>query len=58
MISLRSLMNLGLSLVALVFVTWIMLVHPDHQKLFGPAPGSQVKVAAAHAPPTKPPFRG
>ncbi len=48
--SIRSLMTLGLAAVALAFLTWMIVLHPNQQKLFGPSPAPQA-VAAAHAPP-------
>lgn len=49
-ISIRGLISLAFSLVGLAFIAWMMFVHPDHQSLYGPAPGTRV-AAAAHAPP-------
>ena len=51
------LMTLGLAAVALAFLTWMIVVHPNQQKLFGPSPAPQA-VAAAHAPPPAPPTHG
>lgn len=49
--SLRGLLTLVLSLSALGFVAWMIAVHPDQQRLYGPAPGSEVRIAATHAAP-------
>lgn len=46
MTSLHSLTTLVLSLAALAFVVWIALAHPDHQSIYGPAPGAAVAALA------------
>lgn len=48
--TLRSLMTLGLALGALAFLAWMVVVHPNHQSLFGPAPSPQaVAVSQPHS---------
>ncbi len=52
--SLRSLATLVLSLCALAFMVWIVVVHPNHQSIFGPAPSpAAIAASAPHpSPPT------
>lgn len=40
----HSMTTLILSLAALAFVVWIALAHPDHQSVYGPAPGASVAI--------------
>jgi hypothetical protein len=46
--------TLALSLVALGFMAWIVIVHPNHQAVFGPAPSpAAIAASTPHpAPPT------
>jgi hypothetical protein len=45
--SIRGFLSVVFSLGALMFVVWMIAVHPDVQRLYGPAP--QATAVAAHA---------
>lgn len=44
MTSLNGMASLVVSLAALAFVVWLALAHPDHQSVYGPAPGASVAI--------------